>query len=321
MSTALIYILFIAGFYIVIKGADLLIDGASSIAKKLHVSDLVIGLTIVALGTSAPELMVNIMASLQGNADIAIGNVLGSNIANILLVLGLTSIIYPLSVQKNTILHAIPLSLLSAVIMGILANDIFFNGTGFSALTLGDGLVLLAFFIIFMFYTFSLSKTAKNLIESKTKEFGIIKSILLVLLGCVGLTLGGKWIVEGAIYAARVLGVSESLIGLTIVAVGTTVPELATGLVAAFKKKADIAIGTVVGSNIFNMFFVLGISAVIRPLPFNTVHNTDVYVNIGVHLLLLVSMFIGAKRLLNKWKGSTFILLYASYIVFLVIRG
>lgn len=321
MHAALTYVLFIAGFFIVIKGADFLIEGASSIAKKLTVSDLVIGLTIIALGTSAPELMVNIIASLQGKADIAVGNVLGSNIANIFLVLGITAFIFPLVVQKNTVKHAIPLSLLSAVIMGVLANDVFFNGTGFSVLTMGDGIVFISFFLIFMCYTFSLPEDKPDDKQSKPPELGIPKSILLIVAGSAGLALGGKWIVDGAIRVAQLFGISESLVGLTIVAVGTTVPEIATGIVAAYKKKADIIIGNIIGSNIFNICFVLGISAVIRPLPFNRINNFDVYINISAHVLLLLFMFIGAKRLLNKWKGLVFMVLYGCYLTILVIRG
>ena len=264
----LTYFLLIIGFIIIIKGADLLVDGASSIAKKLNVSDLVIGLTVVAFGTSAPELFVNVFASIQGNSEIAIGNILGSNIANILLILGVAAIIFPLSVQSTTVWKEIPFSLLAALILGVLVNDHLIDHKENSELTRGDGLVLIGFFIIFMYYIFSIAKKSENTTIGDLKQLSNFRSVSYILLGLTGLVLGGTWIVNGAIEIAGKFGVSEYLIGLTVVAVGTSLPELATSAVAAYKKNTDIAIGNVVGSNIFNIFWVLGISAVIKPLPF-----------------------------------------------------
>jgi len=221
-------ILLIIGFGLLIKGADFLVEGASSIAKRLKISDLVIGLTVVAFGTSMPELFVSVIASIKGNTGIAIGNILGSNIANILLILGISSIIFPLSVTKGTVWKEIPLSLLAAFMLGILANDQLIDKSGVSVLTRIDGLVFLSFFVIFIYYSFSIAKKIEGMSEHvSSKQYGLVKSILLVIIGLVGLSIGGEWIVEGAVHIALTLGVSQSLIGLTIVAVGTSLPNLA----------------------------------------------------------------------------------------------
>lgn len=318
----LTYILIILGFIFLIKGADYLIDGASAIAKRLRVSDLVIGLTIVAFGTSAPELIVNVFASFQGNAEIAIGNILGSNTANIFLILGVASIIYSLRVTKNTVWKEIPLSFLAAVILGIMANDRLIDRSNFSMLTRIDGLVFLTFFLIFMYYTYGIAKTSQNSNKSSgAPQFGFLKAILYILGGLCALFIGGKLVVDAAIKIALALGVSELLIGLTIVAVGTSLPELFTSAIAALKKNSDLAIGTVVGSNIFNIFFILGISALINPLPFQEKSNVDIFVTILASFLLFVAMFVGKKRLLERWQGIAFIVLYIIYLGFLIMRG
>jgi len=317
-----LYILFLTGFIFLVKGANFLIDGASSVAQKLKVSDLVIGLTVVAFGTSTPELFVNIIASIKGTTDIAIGNILGSNIANILLILGISSIIYPLAVIKGTVWRGIPLSLLAALLLGILANDQLIDKDGPSALSRIDGLVFISFFIIFMYYSFSIAKRIEGMdAHIPRKQYGLIKSLLLIILGLIGLAIGGKWIVDGAVSLALKLGVSQSLIGLTIVAVGTSLPELATSVVAALKKNPEIAVGNIVGSNIFNIFFVLGISSIIRPIPFQVKDNIDISVVILSSLLLFISMFTGKKRLIDRWEGIAFVILYVGYILFLIIEG
>ena len=310
------------GFVLLIKGADFLVDGSSSIARRFHVSDLVIGLTVVAFGTSTPELFVNLIASIRGDTDIAIGNVLGSNICNIFLILGVSSIIYPLSVTKGTVWKEIPLSLLAALLLGILANDQVIDKSTSSTLTRIDGLVFLSFFIIFLYYSFSIAKSIEGMEEHVSEiQLGLGKSVLFIISGLIALSVGGKWIVDGAVYMARSLGMSQSLIGLTIVAVGTSLPELATSAVAAHKKNVEIAVGNVVGSNIFNIFFVLGISSVIKPLPFQTKNNIDIVMVIFASLLLFFSMFTGKKRLLDRWEGIVFVFLYAGYLTFLIIQG
>ena len=314
------YFKLIVGFAVIIKGADFLVDGSSSIARRFRISELVIGLTVVAFGTSTPELFVNIIASLKGNSEIAIGNILGSNIANILLILGVSSIICPLSVTKGTVWKEIPFSLLAAIVLGFMANDQLIDKNSISILTRIDGLVLLSFFIIFLYYSVSIAKEIEG-IETlvPSKEHGLTKSILLMATGLVGLCFGGDWIVGGATDLALKLGISQSVVGLTIVAVGTSLPELATSAVAAYKGKPDIAVGNVVGSNIFNIFFVLGVSSVIKPIPFHSRSNIDIGVVILASVFLFIFMFTGQKRSIDRWEGVVFLILYASYLAFLII--
>ena len=317
----LTYILFVIGFVFLIKGADLLVDGAASIARSMRVSDLVIGLTVVAFGTSTPELSVNIIASFKGNTDIAIGNVLGSNTANIFLILGISSIIYPLGVTKGTVWKEIPFSLLAAVVLVFAANDQILDKAAVSVLTRIDGLIFLCFFTIFIYYTFSIAARVEGVEEHvPVRQYGWLRSLLLIIAGLAGLTTGGKWIVDGAVIFAKKLGMSESLIGLTIVAVGTSLPELATSAVAAYKKNSEIAVGNVVGSNIFNIFFVLGISATIRPLPFQTQNNVDLGVVILSSLMLFFFMFTGKKHSLDRWEGIVCLILYFGYVAFLIVN-
>jgi cation:H+ antiporter len=312
----------IAGFVLLIKGASFLVDGASSIARKFNVSDLVIGLTVVAFGTSTPELFVNIVASLKGFTDIAIGNILGSNIANILLILGVSSIVYPLSVAKGTVWKEIPFSLLAALVLGFVANDQLIDKAGLSAITRIDGFVFLSFFTIFIYYSFSIAKEIEGMDSHVPLEsHGISKSTGLVVLGLVSLGLGGKWIVDGAVKLALNLGMSQSLIGLTIVAVGTSLPELATSAMAAYKRNVEIAVGNVVGSNIFNIFFVLGVSSIINPLPFKMKGNVDITIVLLASILLFGFMFTGKRRSLDRWEGILFLIIYASYLIFLVVQG
>lgn len=312
-------ILLIIGFVILIKGADLLVDGASSIAKKFKISDIVIGLTIVAFGTSAPELIVNLFASFQGNTDIAIGNIVGSNIANIFLILGVAGLIYPLTVKKDTTWKEIPLSLLAALVLGFMANDALLDGRDYSMLSRIDGLILLCFFAIFLYYTGGIAKGEE--VDEEVPKYPFYKSVLFVVLGLIGLTAGGRLVVTQAVSIATWFGISEAVIGLTVVAVGTSLPELVTAAVAAYKKKPDIAIGNVVGSNIFNIFWILGISAVIRPLPFNPVANMDIIMTLLASFLLFVWMFIGERHKLQRWQAAFFLVIYVGYTGLLFIRG
>lgn len=317
------YLLVIAGLILLVKGADYLIDGASSIAKRFKIPDLVIGLTIVAFGTSAPELIINIMASLQNNTQIAIGNILGSNIANILLILGITAIINPLKIGTNTVWKEIPLSLLAAIVLGIMLNDKLIDNAIASNLTHIDGLILWVFFIIFLLYTFGLAKVKNGDTEDlkKKKILGNTKTVLYIIGGLLGLFIGGKFVVDGAVQIAQSHGVSEFLISVTIVAIGTSLPELVTSVMAALKKNSDIAVGNIVGSNIFNIFFILGASAIVNPLPFDPANNIDIIMTIGASLLLFISMFIGKKHLLEKWQGAYFLIIYFGYLSFLISRG
>lgn len=322
----MVYLLLVLGFVFLIKGADILVDGASSLAKRAGISDLVTGLTIVAFGTSMPEFFVNLKASLAGSADIAIGNVVGSNIANILLILGVAGVIYPLSVQRSTVWKEIPFSILAGLALFFLANDVLLDGLPQSIVTASDGLILLSFFSVFMYYIFEISKNGSTNLSTDTDSseeakplMGIPKAVFFIVLGIVGLVYGGKWIVDGAIHMARQFDVSESVIGLTVVAVGTSLPELATSAVAAWKKNTDIAVGNVVGSNIFNIFLVLGVSAVIHPIPYNPNANADLLMVIFSSLILFAFLHIGKKHVLQKGQGAIFILLYIAYTVYLAV--
>lgn len=313
------YTLFIAGFYFLIQGAAWLVDGASSIAKKHKVSNLVIGLTIVSFGTSAPELIVNLFASFKGSSDLAIANIVGSNISNMLLILGVSAMIFPLAVKKGTISKEIPLSLLATVILWLLANDMMIDGFDSSVLTRIDGGVLLAFFIIFIYYTFGLSRVEGE--GEDIKEYKNWKAVIMIIGGMIGLAIGGQWIVEGAIKIAEKFGMSEALIGLTVVAIGTSLPELATSAIAAYKHKADIAIGNVIGSNIFNVFWILGISSVIRPLVFSPMLNFDIYFMAIITIIIFFFMYLGRKNILQRWQGATMLIMYIVYLVYLINRG
>ncbi|MDO9275432.1 MAG: calcium/sodium antiporter [Lutibacter sp.] len=319
----LTYILFVTGFFLLIKGANLLVDGSASIAKRYKISNIVIGLTIVAFGTSTPEFIVNIFASVNGNTEIAIGNILGSNIANILLILGISSIIYPLATKQNTVWKEIPLSLLAAILLGVLANDIRIDNGLFSGLTRIDGIVFLSFFIVFIYYTFGISKVVgDDTVEGDDiKELSRLKSVIFIIGGLLGLIIGGKWIVDGAVKIAELFHVSQSLIGLTVVAVGTSLPELATSAIAAYKKQTDIAIGNIVGSNIFNIFWILGISALIRPLPFSANNDLDIIMTIFSSALLFLIMFVGKKHTIEKWQGILMVMIYVVYVIFLINNG
>lgn len=311
----------VAGFLLLIRGADLLVDGSSSVAKRFGISDLIIGLTVVAFGTSAPELVVNIVSAVQGNSEIAIGNILGSNIANILLILGVTAIIVPIAVQRSTIWKEIPFALLAVLVLGVMANDLLIDGAQSSFISKGDGIVLIGFFIIFLYYIFGSAK--KNIQEygddeNNTKQYGVVKSFVLIIGGLIALVLGGKWVVDSAITLATLWGMSEAVIGLTVVAIGTSLPELATSVVAATKGKADIAIGNVVGSNIFNIFWILGVTSLISPLPFLESSNIDILATIFATSLLFVWMFTGKKHKLDRWQGVVFVLLYVVYVALLL---
>jgi len=314
--------LLILGFVLVIKGADLLVTGGSALAKKFHVSDLVIGLTVVAFGTSLPELSVNIAASVKGSSEIALTNVLGSNVANIFLILGISSVIFPLTVTKGTVWKEIPLSFLAVIVLAILAGDDLIDGEQSSILTRIDGLILLCFFVIFIYYSAGIAIEGPAMAEAATgKTYSLSKSAVSIFAGLALLMIGGKLIVEGAVSVATRLNVSESIIGATIVAVGTSIPELATSALAAYKKNPDIAVGNVVGSNIFNIFFILGLSTVIQPLPVqsnNTVHFAAALVG---SVILFLCMFTGKRKILDRWEGALLFLGYFVYLYLVVSFG
>lgn len=314
------YLLLIGGMVILIYGANLLVQGASSFAKMLEIPNLIIGLTVVAFGTSFPELMINIFASLEGQSDLAVGNVIGSNIINVLLVIGLAAIVKPLQVQSFTVRYEIPFSLLAMALLFVVANDSLINGTANSILHRSDGIIFLAFFIIFIYYTFVVTtqSTANHEEGHEVKEMSKLKSTIFMILGMVGLYFGGEFIVNSATNLAHEWGLSEVVIGILVVALGTSLPELATSVVASYKGNADMAIGNIVGSNIFNVFFVLGISATISPLEFNPGINLDLLLAFVSTLLLLLFVFTGKGRKIDRVEGSIFVFLYVVYVIWLL---
>lgn len=318
----LIYILFVLGFALLIKGADWLVGGASSVAKRYHVPDIIIGLTIVSFGTSMPELIVNIIASLNDNAEIAVGNVFGSNIANILLILGVAALIYPLPLQRGTVMSEIPFSLMAALLVGFLANASLFDQPQGLIISRIDGGILLFFFVLFMLYVFKVSREgSEDETAESYQEMPMLKAGGLVLLGVAALFLGGKWTVDGATHIATQLGMSQSFIGLTVVAIGTSLPELVTSAIAAKRRNTDIAVGNAVGSNIFNILWILGLSAVIHPLPFNVLSNFDILMIIFASTLLILSISLEKNRSVGRVSGVIFLLCYVAYILFLLQRG
>jgi len=313
------------------KSADWLVSGASSIAEKFKVSPMVIGLTVVAFGTSAPELVVSLTSAFSGNTNLALGNIIGSNIANILLILGASALLCPLVVQKNTVWKEIPMSFLGALVLFVLAlQNIIDDGSIFNiplsgpeivgSITRSNGIILLAFFIIFLYYTFGIAKVSADS-EPEIEQRKTWVSVLLITAGLGGLILGSKLLVDSGINIAKAFGVSDILIGLTLVAVGTSIPELVTSLVAASKKKIDIAVGNVVGSNIFNIFMVLGVTSIVRPLPLPAANVADIFVLFLTTILLFVFLFIRQKHVITKLEGSLMLVSYAVYIVFLINRG
>ncbi len=317
-------ILFVIGIALLIKGADYLVKGSSSLAKKLGVPTLMIGLTIVAFGTSMPELIVNIIAAIKGSTEVAFGNIIGSNIANILLVLGITAIICPIKIQHSTVWKEIPFALLAVIVLFVVSNHVLIDKIDISTLTRVGGIIMLCFFTIFIYYAIELAKRNRAQLEDKKIVITKYKNSIIALMifgGLVGLYFGGKWVVEGAIFIAQQLGLSEFLISATIVAVGTSLPELITGITAARKKDVDLSVGNAVGSNIFNIFWILGITAIIAPVIIPLFINIDIIILMSVTFLLFIFLFIGKRHELERWQGFVFIALYIAYLVFLGIRG
>ncbi len=310
-------ILLIAGLLLLIKGADWLVEGASAVAKKKRVSDLAIGLTIVAFGTSAPELVVTLMASIQDQQEIVFGNIIGSNNFNLFFILWVAGLITPLVVQSSTIYKEIPISLIAAVLLYFIANNFISDDTTVSR---WDGTILLIFFIGFLYYVYKQLKLEPEKVEIKEKELGALKIWTFIVLGLAGLVIGGRLVVNSAVEMATAWGVSEQLIGLTIVAMGTSLPELATTVVAAVKRKTDIAVGNIIGSNIFNIFFILGVSAVVRPIPYDSVFNTDLYLLFGGTVFLFLAMFMAGKKKLDRWEAGILLATYLIYTIYLITK-
>lgn len=317
MNAWLIPILSVAsGLLLLAKGANWLVDGASSVARRIGVAPIVIGLTVVAFGTSSPELIVNLVAAAEGRTGLSFGNVIGSNIANVLLILGTAAAITPLAIKRDTIWKEIPLAFLAAALVWVMANDRLLTGRPVDAIDRIDGIVLLSFFVVFLYYTLGLSKVDAPKPDIEVRSPSV--SVLTVLIGIVALSFGGVFTVNGAKDLAALAGVSDTLIGLTVVALGTSLPELVTSVVAARRGQADLAVGNVVGSNIFNVFWILGISAVISPLPVSRQASLDALVGALVVGLLFLSCYVGRPRILQRWQGALFV---AIYVVFMAIRA
>ncbi|MFP4498521.1 MAG: calcium/sodium antiporter [Vulcanimicrobiota bacterium] len=369
----MVYVLFAIGFILLIKGADFLIDGSSSLAKKFGISSLIVGLTVVAFGTSLPELIVNVLSALkgEGSADIALGNVLGSNIANILLIMGITATIYPLDVKVSTAWKEIPFSLFAVLVLLVMANDVVIDGLSRSVLTRSDGIILLCFFGFFLYYIIELalkhqdelplvphgerekavlkpaegeavgiSETGEKIDteeadtketldkESKDKEkkngkeplLPVWKCVFFIFLGVVCLFFGGRWVVDGAVEIAEIFKLSKFLISATIIAIGTSLPELVTSIMAAIKKEPDLSVGNIIGSNIFNTLLVLGVGCTVGSIPVEARINNDIIFVIIITLILFLYLFLGKSYKLERWQGISFVVLYVLYIIYIIMR-
>ena len=310
--------LILVGFLLLIKGADILVNGSSAIAKRMRISEIIIGLTIVSIGTSMPELFVSTTSAIQGSSDISIGNVIGSNICNLLLILGLSSIIHPVKFQKQTIKIENPMLIVLSIIFLIMCNI----NQDISRI---EGIILLVFFVAFLSYTIIMGRKSKNdaILEislEDAKNISVVKNVVFILLGIVGLKIGGDLVVNNAKLIATALNMSEKIIGLTIVAIGTSLPELVTSVTAALKGESDIAIGNIVGSNIFNLLFIIGVSAVITPITYNISYNFDMIILFVAMILMLIFPFIKPKDEMSRSNGAIFIILYIIYMMTLIFK-
>jgi cation:H+ antiporter len=303
------------GFALLIKGADWMITGASTLAKKNNISDLAIGLTIVAFGTSAPELVVNAIAAFENHPNMIFGNVIGSNNFNLFVILGIVGLIFPIAVQSSTVWKEIPISFIAIVVVYLLANTFLASS---SSLSRSDGFILLALFLGFLIYVYSQMKTDVSDSSITEHDLSNLKIGVLIILGLAGLVSGGQLVVNNAIKLASTLGVSEKIISLTIVAVGTSLPELVTSVLAATKKKSDLAIGNIIGSNIFNLFFILSVSSIIRPITYQPAFNTDLFLLAGGTIFLFVAMFTGKRKKLDRWEAALLLLVFVVYTVYLI---
>lgn len=310
-------LLVITGFAALIFGANWLVDGASALAKKYNISDLAIGLTIVAFGTSAPELVVSIVSSYKGYSDIVLGNIIGSNNFNLFIILGISGLIIPIKVQSTTAWREIPISLFVTILLLFLLNDFVFSGNTQSSRI--DGIIMLLLFALFLFYVFKQMKK-DNTIEKQLKQLKTFKIWGLIIAGLAGLIVGGQLVVDNSVIIANKLDISEKIIGLTIVAAGTSLPELVTSIVAAMKKNSDIAIGNVIGSNIFNILLILSISSIIKPIDYNIKFNTDIYILIGGTIFLFSSMLTGQRKKLDRWEAAILLAFYLIYTIYLVVN-
>ena len=308
------YLLLVVGFVLLIKGADFFVDGSSSIAKRLRVPSIIIGLTIVAMGTSLPECAVSISAALSGNTGVAVGNAVGSNIFNLMVVCGMCALFCPLTVSRSTLTGEFPFSVFVALLLMVL---------GWIGMTLGhiDGVILLVFFVGFLVWMVRSAQKARSESASDEDEYEIRpiwQCILYIVGGAAAIAVGGQLVVNAASAIARFFGMSQNLIGLTIVAFGTSLPELVTSIVAARKHEVDMALGNVIGSNIFNILFVLGIAAAIHPMVFQMENIIDIIVLVVMSIIVLC--FAWTKQKLVRWEGAVMLAMYAGYVVYICLR-
>ncbi|MDD3637889.1 MAG: calcium/sodium antiporter [Bacteroidales bacterium] len=311
----LTYILFVVGFVVLILGANWLVNGSVSLGLRANLSPLVIGLTVVAFGTSLPELVINVFASFKGSSDLAIGNVLGSNIMNIFLILGISALLMPIHVERISMQRDIPVGLFATLLFGLVANGYFM---GFElVINRFDGFVLLAVFGVYLWFTLKKRNGMEPDLDVENKQpASWPKTILLILIGLAGLFFGGEWVSDGALEVAKALGISETAVGLTIVAAATSLPELVTAIVAAMKKNIGIVMGNVLGSNIINILVVLGTSAIINPLIYQTKLNVELGMVIAANLALVVLIYLGKGFRLSRYEGISLILIYIVFIWF-----
>ena len=314
---------FVIGIVLIIAGANYLTEGASALARRFGVSPLVVGLTIVAFGTSTPELIVSLLSALKGNSDIAMGNVVGSNIFNVLVIGGITALVAPITVTRSTVRREIPLVLLASLVLSVMALDRVFAGTGATEniLSRSEGIVLLCFFLIFLTYTFAIAKgdpSDPHTAPAPTKHYPLWLLVVFIIGGLGGLVLGGELFVDAASSIARTLGMSEGFIGLTIVAAGTSLPELATSVAAALKKEPEIAVGNIVGSNIFNIFFILGTTATFTPIRIGGVSSLDFLVMSFSAILLYVFAVLFGQRVIKRAEGAVLFLCFVLYTAYLI---
>ena len=314
------FILLIVGLVLILLGADALVNGASAVARKYGISEFVVGLTIVGIGTSAPELIVSAISAINGSSDIAIGNVVGSNISNVFMILGITAIIAPISLTKSNLKYDLPIALGVSLLLFVLAYDSIFLGKEFNIISRWDGLILIAMFVLFMIYSFKSPASSEQNGESAESENGkvnIVKSVLLIVCGLVGLVLGGRLFVNSGSDIARGFGVSDAFIGITVMAVGTSLPELAASVNAAIKKKGQMALGNVIGSNIFNILLILGTSSIIRPLTLGGITMIDMGMMILTTVMIMLSALLISKKEIKRGVGALFFMIYVAYIVYL----
>ena len=313
-----VVVVLVAGFVLLVKGADWLVDGASAVAKRFGISDLVIGLTVVAFGTSMPEFVVNMVSVADGATDLAITNILGSNIINTFVILGLTALVYPVKSQKRSRDFDIPMSIIAAVLV---FATVSVNPPAIETehgISRYGGIILLLMFAYFLFNTFRHAKDhpTEAAVEETKSTMSVGKAVVLIIIGLIGLIIGGEMIVKSSVAIATKMGIPEAIIGLTIVALGTSLPELATSVVAAFKKNCDIALGNVIGSNIFNVFFVLGTSSVIRPLPSYDGVSFDAWIAALGGILVWLFVKTNKEREVKRWGGAILLVVYAIYLTY-----